>query len=162
MPSNQNPVFTDNETITGDGTVQSPLIANTAQVAASIPSMLVFQTGAPVAVAGNGSTVPIFDETIDIPEFPVGNPKLEMLSCFEFDAGAATGSLVVSIGLGTSLATYTKTFVSGEKAIISVMQTIDGSGSGSGFVLHVNVAYTSAEDGSVPTGANLSVKFFEG
>jgi len=156
----QNPVYTDNDTILGDGTVENPLTASGGAISGQLPQSSQFNGDSPIAVPGDGSTVLVFDETITVPSFLDGNSNTNMLCSFEFDAGAAAGVLVVSIGILGDLITYTKTLVSGEKAIICVTKNFSGMGTGP-FEFQVAVAYTSADAGSIPAEQNLQVLFVQ-
>lgn len=64
MPENQNPVFTDNQTILGDGTVENPL---SAQSSTPFGGILVASVDGPVVISGDGSFQDVASLTVNVP-----------------------------------------------------------------------------------------------
>lgn len=158
MPSNQNPVYTDS-TLSGDGTIADPLSAGAA--VAAIPQNFIFTNqNAPIAVPGDASDVNLFTESVTTPDFPSGSTACLILASFEFDAGAATGSLDVIIGLGATTITETVTLAASEKKIITILKTVN-PGTGLTANVTVDLEYTSADPGAVNGEPNLAFTAFQ-
>ena len=162
MAENQNPVFTDNDSVSGDGTVDNPLSVNGSSPSLSIPQgFYALNSDTPIVVLGDGTPLVLFDEDFTTPIFKLNSVGIWAVS-FEFDAGAADGSLQITFNFGSTSFVYTETFKSGEKRIVTLSQVTDG---GSNVELDVNVTlvYTSGEDGAIGgTQANLSAFYFSG
>ena len=98
MPSNQNPVFTDNETITGDGTVENPLTSNIGGNGQSFAGAFLSFSSNPVAM--DGTEIELLELDVPVPKSGSVQYSIYLSGLAQYANGAAENLLALRIREG--------------------------------------------------------------